>query len=174
MTHVVIGIFFQSESRDTEGIRKESKVEVSSDALSPGSTNPSGGFQLSRTRQGTCSGIGHGITRTRSGRGIRPFSHPYSHQSHVVVKGGSGDHSVTQFAVIDDENVSALQQITRGGGGLTMASQWKSQFDDSEETDNEWKGEQLQSPEHKVFSFSQVKQTHILTIREPLFQLKCV
>jgi tau tubulin kinase len=63
---------------------------------------------------------------------------------------------VTQFALIDDENVSALQQITRGGGGLTMASQWKSQFDDSEETDNEWKAEQLQSPEHKAFSFSQV------------------
>ena len=37
-----------------------------------------------------------------------------------------------------------------------MASQWKSQFDDSEETDNEWKGEQLQSPEHKAVSISQV------------------
>lgn len=39
--------------------------------------------------------------------------------------------------------------MTKGGGGLTLASQWKSQFDDSEETDNEWKGENLQSPEHK-------------------------
>ena len=57
---------------------------------------------------------------------------------------------------MDDENVSALQQITRGGGGLTLASQWKSQFDDSEETDNEWKqGEQLQSPEHRIVSISQ-------------------
>lgn len=56
-----------------------------------------------------------------------------------------GDHSVTQFAVIDDDNVS--QQVTRyGGGALTLASQWKSQFDDSEETtDNDWKPE---SPEH--------------------------
>lgn len=27
------------------------------------------------------------------------------------------DASVTQFAVIDDENVSAMQQVTRGGGG---------------------------------------------------------
>ncbi|XP_020706671.2 tau-tubulin kinase homolog Asator isoform X2 [Athalia rosae] len=59
------------------------------------------------------------------------------------------DCSITQFAQIDDDNVSALQQVTRGGGGLTLASQWKSQFDDSEETDNEWKGENLQSPEHK-------------------------
>lgn len=34
------------------------------------------------------------------------------------------------------------------GGALTLASQWKSQFDDSEETtDNEWKPE---SPEHKI------------------------
>lgn len=37
--------------------------------------------------------------------------------------------------------------MTRGGA-LTLASQWKSQFDDSEETtDNEWKPE---SPEHKA------------------------
>lgn len=54
----------------------------------------------------------------------------------------TGDHSVTQFALIDDENVSALQQVTKGGGALTLASQWKSQFDDSEDTtDNEWKQE---------------------------------
>ncbi|XP_030759681.1 tau-tubulin kinase homolog Asator isoform X2 [Sitophilus oryzae] len=59
-------------------------------------------------------------------------------------RGGTRDQSVTQFAVMDDENVS--QQVTRGGGALTLASQWKSQFDDSEETtDNEWKPE---SPEH--------------------------
>lgn len=39
-------------------------------------------------------------------------------------------------------------QVTRGGGALTLASQWKSQFDDSEETtDNEWKQEP-QSPSH--------------------------
>jgi hypothetical protein len=40
--------------------------------------------------------------------------------------------------------------------GLTLASQWKSQFDDSEETDNEWKGENLQSPEHRHTLTSQV------------------
>ncbi|CAH0549592.1 unnamed protein product [Brassicogethes aeneus] len=60
------------------------------------------------------------------------------------------DQSLTQFAVIDDENVS--QQVTRGGA-LTLASQWKSQFDDSEETtDNEWKPE---SPEHRAAAASQ-------------------
>lgn len=68
------------------------------------------------------------------------------------------DCSITQFAQIDDDNVSALQQVTRGGGGLTLASQWKSQFDDSEETDNEWKGENLQSPEHKGAAPSIVPQ----------------
>lgn len=76
------------------------------------------------------------------------------------------DNSITQYALIDDDNLS--QQVTRGGGGevtkkwlqsfcswfcfftgLTLASQWKSQFDDSEETDNEWKQENLQSPEHR-------------------------
>ncbi|CAH1184491.1 unnamed protein product [Phyllotreta striolata] len=59
-------------------------------------------------------------------------------------RSGLRDQSLTQFAVMDDENVS--QQMTRGGA-LTLASQWKSQFDDSEETtDNEWKPE---SPEHR-------------------------
>ncbi|KAL7044773.1 hypothetical protein ACKWTF_002043 [Chironomus riparius] len=66
------------------------------------------------------------------------------------------DHSITQFALIDDENISALQNMTKGGGGgLTLASQWKSQFDDSEETtDNEWKQEP-QSPEHQKIQYIQ-------------------
>ncbi|XP_060532617.1 tau-tubulin kinase 1 isoform X2 [Cylas formicarius] len=56
---------------------------------------------------------------------------------------GARDQSVTQFAVMDDENVS--QQVTRCGP-LTIASQWRSYFDNSDETtDNEWK---LESPEH--------------------------
>lgn len=69
------------------------------------------------------------------------------------------DHSITQFALIDDENISALQNMTKGGGGgLTLASQWKSQFDDSEETtDNEWKQEP-QSPEHQRIQY--VQQHH--------------
>ncbi|XP_017062735.1 tau-tubulin kinase homolog Asator isoform X3 [Drosophila eugracilis] len=58
----------------------------------------------------------------------------------------AGDHSVTQFALIDDDNVSALQQVTKGGA-LTLASQWKSQFDDSEDTtDNEWNREPQSQP----------------------------
>ncbi|CAH1980661.1 unnamed protein product [Acanthoscelides obtectus] len=55
-------------------------------------------------------------------------------------RSGLRDQSVTQFAQMDDENFS--QQVTREGGALTLASQWKSQFDDSEETtDNDWKPE---------------------------------
>lgn len=58
-----------------------------------------------------------------------------------AARSSGGDHSVTQFALIDDENVSALQQVTKGGA-LTLASQWKSQFEDSEDTtDNEWNRE---------------------------------
>jgi hypothetical protein len=112
---------------------------------------PSGAHNLGISGSGRRHGP-TGLSRSRSGRGSRPFSHPHSHY------GKSGDHSITQFAEMDDANVSALQQITRGGGGLTMASQWKSQFDDNDETDNEWKGvEQLQSPEHKGgVSISQV------------------
>lgn len=97
------------------------------------------------------------------------------------------DCSITQFAQIDDDNVSALQQVTKGGGGLTLASQWKSQFDDSEETDNEWKGENLQSPEHKgtnvpsippqvkiLFCYNKEirdnKQKHIMSLKHKMFE----
>lgn len=50
---------------------------------------------------------------------------------------------------MDDENIS--QAITQAGGCLTLHSKWKSQFDDSEASENEteMKGENLQSPEHK-------------------------
>merc|ERR1719411_51322 len=64
--------------------------------------------------------------------------------------GGGGENSVTQMAMMEDDNMSAA--MTHGGGaGLTLHSRWKSQFDDSEGSENEteMKGEQLQSPEHK-------------------------
>lgn len=50
--------------------------------------------------------------------------------------------SYTQFAIMDDDNLSGVQ--TKGGTQFD-GSQWKSQFDDSEETtDNEWKQEKIQ------------------------------
>lgn len=45
--------------------------------------------------------------RRLGGANVRPMS----------CKLNNRDCSITQFAVIDDENVSALQQVTRGGGG---------------------------------------------------------
>jgi len=136
------------DTRDGEPV---SRTKDGTPVGASGMTNGPSGTQPHREpRRST----GHGLSRSRSGRGNRPYSHPHSHAH----GGKSMDHSITQFAEIDDANVSALQQVTRGGGGLTMASQWKSQFDDSEETDNEWKGaEPLQSPEHnKNVSMSQV------------------
>lgn len=139
------------------------------DGLSMSSIDPElneGGVVVGSLTTGTTTTLGvgsggsrrGGLSRSRSGRGSRPFSHP--HHSHYGGKSmGAGDHSITQFAEMDDANVSALQQMTRGGGcgGLTLASQWKSQFDDNDETDNEWKGvEQLQSPEHNAKHITQV------------------
>merc|ERR1719295_87570 len=62
---------------------------------------------------------------------------------------GGNENSMTQMAMMEDDNMSAA--ITHGGGGLTLHSRWKSQFDDSEGSENEteMKGEQLQSPEHR-------------------------
>lgn len=38
----------------------------------------------------------------------------------ISCKLNNRDASITQFAVIDDDNVSALQQVTRGGGGKSL------------------------------------------------------
>lgn len=48
------------------------------------------------------------------------------------------DITTTQFAVADDDNVSAVQQVTKGGGpALTLVSKWQYSFDDSEEINPE-------------------------------------
>jgi hypothetical protein len=107
---------------------------------------------------------GHGSTGgggnegRKNQRRHRPNSGSSVNLQRLNSSSATRDHSITQFALIDDENVSALQNMTKGGGGLTLASQWKSQFDDSEETtDNEWKQEP-QSPEHQRVQY--VQQLH--------------
>ena len=62
------------------------------------------------------------------------------------------------MAQMDDENIS--QAVTQAGGCLTLHSKWKSQFDDSEASENEteMKGENLQSPEHKQGETAGVEQ----------------
>ncbi|XP_076318687.1 uncharacterized protein LOC143229790 [Tachypleus tridentatus] len=62
------------------------------------------------------------------------------------------DVSVTQFAIADDDNISAMQQVTKGGAtALTLASKWQVSFDDSEETDNELEEHvTATSPEHRT------------------------
>lgn len=84
------------------------------------------------------------------------------------------DASYTQFAVMEDDNISAMQQVTRGGGGgLTLASQWKSQFDDSEETDNEWKAENnVHSPDHKLTSSQQALTNTLAALRNADLELE--
>lgn len=96
----------------------------------------------------TGGGLVGGIPRERPRSGCdqhryRRF-HPANRSRHL-----SREISITQFAVAEDENVS--QQVTKGGGGgLTLVSQWKMSFDDSEETDNDdMENVQLTSPEHK-------------------------
>ncbi|XP_022240561.1 uncharacterized protein LOC106458593 isoform X2 [Limulus polyphemus] len=61
------------------------------------------------------------------------------------------DYSFTQFAVAEDDNISALQQVTKGAAAaMTLVSKWQMSFDDSEETDNEMEDNvQVTSPEHR-------------------------
>ncbi|KAK2727888.1 tau-tubulin kinase homolog Asator-like isoform X2 [Artemia franciscana] len=95
----------------------------------------------------------HPSTRERTkdrdrARNVRRFHslHSSSPGSRRGIRDRHADVSYTQCAVMEDENNSGL---AKGTGGLTLASQWKSQFDDSEQTDDEQYGENLQSPEHK-------------------------
>ncbi|XP_075554261.1 tau-tubulin kinase asator isoform X1 [Dermacentor variabilis] len=63
------------------------------------------------------------------------------------------DVSLTQFAVADDDNISAMQQVTKGAAAaMTLASKWQASFDDSEETDHDEMDENapLASPDHRV------------------------
>nr|XP_050038372.2 LOW QUALITY PROTEIN: tau-tubulin kinase homolog Asator-like [Dermacentor andersoni] len=63
------------------------------------------------------------------------------------------DVSLTQFAVADDDNISAMQQVTKGAAAaMTLASKWQASFDDSEETDHDEMDENapLTSPDHRV------------------------
>lgn len=122
--------------RDNEG------TPVSFDTTKSNQINDTAKTNISRD-------TGNGSVAERSERrrpNLRPSSVTGSSQR---LGSANRDNSVTQFALIDDDNVS--QQVTRGGNALTLASQWKSQFDDSEETDNEWKQDQ-QSPEHGMKS----------------------
>ncbi len=105
-----------------------------------------GGTMERQRRRMTSSGGGRPTSfkfrcNTASGTGM----------SSSTLGAGTGDNSITQMAMMDDDNLSAA--ITHGGGGgLTLHSRWKSQFDDSEgcsDNETEMKGEQLQSPEHK-------------------------
>ncbi|XP_067131147.1 tau-tubulin kinase homolog Asator isoform X2 [Centruroides vittatus] len=70
---------------------------------------------------------------------------------HPSTKPRYRDVSITQFALADDDNISVLQQVTKGGAAaMTLVSKWLMSFDDSEETDPEMdENIQLISPEHQ-------------------------
>ena len=111
----------------------------------PAATNESGGQSL-------ISFNTKGTLERRSGRRMHMSVTASGSKSSLKYRSVPtyGDNSVTQMAMMEDDNVS--QAVTHGGaGGMTLHSRWKSQFDDSEGSENEteMKGEQLQSPEHK-------------------------
>ncbi|XP_022248897.1 tau-tubulin kinase homolog Asator-like [Limulus polyphemus] len=76
---------------------------------------------------------------------------PQHRQHHSGSRFRCRDSSFTQFAVAEDDNISALQQVTKGAtAAMTLVSKWQVSFDDSEETDNEMEDNvQVTSPEHR-------------------------
>lgn len=76
------------------------------------------------------------------GKSLRSFATQSAKYRSVADDKSCRDYSITQHAIIDDDNASQ-HQTPKYQGALTLASQWKSQFDDSDDsTDGLWKGEQ--------------------------------
>ncbi|XP_055615256.1 tau-tubulin kinase homolog Asator [Toxorhynchites rutilus septentrionalis] len=76
------------------------------------------------------------------GKSLRSFATQSAKYRSVADDKSCRDFSITQHAIIDDDNASQ-HQTPKYQGALTLASQWKSQFDDSDDsTDGLWKGEQ--------------------------------
>ncbi|XP_076057065.1 tau-tubulin kinase asator isoform X2 [Oratosquilla oratoria] len=118
------------------------RAEQTMGGVSPGGSTPPTEREGDHTH--TRDQTPHRRTHHKRTHGLVARFHPVQRAKYL----GHRDLSITQFALADDDNVS--QPATKGGGGgITLASQWKSQFDDSEETDNELKVDNLQSPEHK-------------------------
>lgn len=102
---------------------------------------------------GTCGpdslqqGLGNSqLTQRQSlhlgGKSLRSFATQSAKYRSVADDKSCRDYSITQHAIIDDDNASQ-HQTPKYQGALTLASQWKSQFDDSDDsTDGLWKGEQ--------------------------------
>ncbi|XP_035906108.1 tau-tubulin kinase homolog Asator isoform X2 [Anopheles stephensi] len=109
---------------------------------------PGGGSQKHHDQHGQSASLQR-QSLTLGGKSLRSYGSSTTATSNNNKYGGGRnddkscrDYSITQHAIIDDDNASQ-HQTPKYQGALTLASQWKSQFDDSDDsTDGLWKGEQ--------------------------------
>lgn len=127
----------------------KSKLKTEADEVSctPGDGQLTGGIGATNGQQSTTDGGQPNSLNQRQslhlgGKSLRSFATQSAKYRSLADDKSCRDFSITQHAIIDDENASQ-HQTPKYQGALTLASQWKSQFDDSDDsTDGLWKGEQ--------------------------------
>ncbi|XP_053688695.1 tau-tubulin kinase homolog Asator isoform X2 [Sabethes cyaneus] len=123
--------------------RSKLKTEADEVSCTPGDGPTAPGTPGTGTEGGH---MANSLTQRQSlhlgGKSLRSFASQSAKYRSVADDKSCRDFSITQHAIIDDENASQ-HQTPKYQGALTLASQWKSQFDDSDDsTDGLWKGEQ--------------------------------
>lgn len=147
----------------------KSKLKTEADEISctPGDGQLTGGIGGTNGQQsGGDGGQPNSLTQRQSlhlgGKSLRSFATQSAKYRSLADDKSCRDFSITQHAIIDDENASQ-HQTPKYQGALTLASQWKSQFDDSDDsTDGLWKGEQ--------HSENASKKNTVLEQKQPLSQ----
>lgn len=127
----------------------KSKLKTEADEVSctPGDGPLTGGIGGTNGQQsGGDGGQPNSLTQRQSlhlgGKSLRSFATQSAKYRSLADDKSCRDFSITQHAIIDDDNASQ-HQTPKYQGALTLASQWKSQFDDSDDsTDGLWKGDQ--------------------------------
>ncbi|XP_058832042.1 tau-tubulin kinase homolog Asator isoform X2 [Topomyia yanbarensis] len=137
-----------SQANETNLSEAKSKLKTEADDISctPGDGPPTGTGGSGSVGHGDGGQLANSLTQRQSlhlgGKSLRSFASQSARYRSVADDKSCRDYSITQHAIIDDDNASQ-HQTPKYQGALTLASQWKSQFDDSDDsTDGLWKGEQ--------------------------------
>ncbi|XP_065077421.1 tau-tubulin kinase homolog Asator [Ochlerotatus camptorhynchus] len=139
-----------SQANETTNFSEaKSKLKAEADEVSctPGDGQLTSGIGGTNGQQsGGDGGQPNSLTQRQSlhlgGKSLRSFATQSAKYRSLADDKSCRDFSITQHAIIDDDNASQ-HQTPKYQGALTLASQWKSQFDDSDDsTDGLWKGDQ--------------------------------
>ncbi|XP_055604583.1 tau-tubulin kinase homolog Asator isoform X2 [Uranotaenia lowii] len=131
-----------SQANETNLSDAKSKLKTEADELYSAVGDGAGDTALTSGGNQQQNSINQRQSLHLGGKSLRSFATQSAKYRSLAEDKSCRDYSITQHAIIDDDNASQ-HQTPKYQGALTLASQWKSQFDDSDDsTDGLWKGEQ--------------------------------